>query len=381
MYNIENKIINYIQKHLIILGLILLTIISIIIRWALMDYKSGDYNAYLINWWNEIKTYSGINSLGHTIGDYNVPYLVCLLILTHITNNALYGIKIFSICFDYICSISIALIIYQLSFNKFKSFLGYAITIFAPTLILNSSYWGQCDSIYVSFILLCIWQLTKENYTCAFILYSIAFSFKLEAILFLPVLIILYFTNRKFTILNFALIPSIFIVSTTPAIIAGRSMLNILLVLQNQTKEYKSLTLNYPNFYAFLSGDYKYFKIFGIWLTIGILGIILISLIKNNIVIYNQSLLKLSILIILICLFFLPSMHERYGLIIDLLSIALLLLHPQYYYITIGINFVSLIGYIAYFCGISDYIWKFTSIILFLVMMLTIKICKISNQT
>jgi len=213
------------------------------------------------------------------------------------------------------------------------------------------------------------------------LLYYILLLFLLEAILFLPVLIILYFTNRKFTILNFALIPSIFIVSTTPAIIAGRSMLNILLVLQNQTKEYKSLTLNYPNFYAFLSGDYKYFKIFGIWLTIGILGIILISLIKNNIVIYNQSLLKLSILIILICLFFLPSMHERYGLIIDLLSIALLLLHPQYYYITIGINFVSLIGYIAYFCGISDYIWKFTSIILFLVMMLTIKICKISNQT
>lgn len=365
MSTIELKAIKWIQKNILLIGIIIFTIISFCIRWSCINYKSGDYNSFLINWWNGAKQYHGFPSLRIMFGDYNVPYMVLISALSYITDNGLYAIKLLSISFDYVCAIGIGLIIYQLTLDKFKTMLGYVLITFSPTLILNSAFWGQCDSIYVSFLILCVWQLMREHYTCAFILYSIAFSFKLEAVLMLPILIILYFVNKKFSIINFALIPAIFVISTIPAIIAGRTMSNIFWTLQAQTKEYDRLTLNYPNLYAFINGEYKYFRAFGIWLTIGLLGIVLILIMIKNLEINHENFLILSIFTILIGLFFLPSMHERYGLIIDLLSIAFLIIYPRDYYITLGINFVSLIGYIACLWGINDYTWKFTSLVLF----------------
>lgn len=48
-------------------------------------------------------------------------------------------------------------------------FITFAVVIMLPTVILNSAYWGQCDSIYTTFIILTLLYLYKGKYHGAFV--------------------------------------------------------------------------------------------------------------------------------------------------------------------------------------------------------------------
>lgn len=64
-------------------------------------------------------------------------------------------------------------------------------------MILNLSVWGQCDSIYVTFVIWTIYFLYKEKYRKAFIFLGIAFAFKLQAVFIMPIVFYMYFTKKN----------------------------------------------------------------------------------------------------------------------------------------------------------------------------------------
>ncbi len=71
--------------------------------------------------------------------------------------------------------------------------LGYVATLLAPVMILNSSFWGQADSIYTAALLACLYFLLLRRNWLAFLSFGIAFAFKLQAIFLAPLLVILWF--------------------------------------------------------------------------------------------------------------------------------------------------------------------------------------------
>jgi hypothetical protein len=103
--------------------------------------------------------------------------------------------------------------------------------------------------------------------------------------------------------------------------------------------------------YAFFKGDYKLFVVFGILLTVAVLGLIALYIIHKGYNISNSNIVSVTILLIYICLFFLPAMHERYGIVIDILSVIYYVVKRKKIYIPIIINFVSLIAYTKFLFG------------------------------
>ena len=194
--------------------------------------------------------------------------MLFLSIITYIKINPLYLIKFFSCIFDFILAIYSSKIIYLITKNKNKSYFCYL------CIIINSSIWGQCDTIYTSFLIISIYYLLKTKYIYSFIFYGIAFSFKLQAIFLLPLFIILFFTTNKIKLYHFLIIPLVNGIMCLPAIILGRNILEVMLIYFTQTKSKMNITMNFPNiYYFFLNNTFikKYllaFKIIGTLFTI-----------------------------------------------------------------------------------------------------------------
>ena len=49
--------------------------------------------------------------------------------------------------------------------NKIYSILTYGLILVIPPVLVNSSMWGQCDSIYTTFILISLYYLLDKKYT------------------------------------------------------------------------------------------------------------------------------------------------------------------------------------------------------------------------
>ena len=359
---------NWIEKHSNILFFFIITLIAIVIRIMLIKYISGDYYSCLKPWFNELKQNGGLRGLSKEIGNYTPPYMTILALLTYLPVDSLISIKIVSIIFDFIGAYAILKIVEELlSEKKYKKKIGllfYTIYLFLPTVILNSSYWGQCDSIYTAFIYLSIYFLIKNDYLKAMIFYSLAFSFKFQAILILPLYVLMYISERKIKLKYFLLIPLTILVLSIPKIIYSHDILYCFKMYIGQSNIYNEyITLNFPNFYSiFLRGrDYNNSNLINTPFTelknVGILSCLVIFITLAFFVYHKKikfdkkAIIEFGLFSAFITTFFLPEMHERYFFLGSGLSILYLLLNKEKYYIPIGIELISLNGYIYFLFG------------------------------
>ena len=140
-----------------LLFIMCLFIFAFIIRWKLMPIESADYWGFLEDWMKQIRAAGGFPSLNQQISNYTSPYMYIMCIISYITDNDLYGLKMASILFDYLASIAVFLILYQITSNVRKTILGMAALLLSPTVVLDSAYWCQCDIIYTAFILFALY--------------------------------------------------------------------------------------------------------------------------------------------------------------------------------------------------------------------------------
>lgn len=348
-FKLDTIIIDFIEKNLSTIIFVSATLLSLIIRFSLLPYKSQDYIHHLSSWFQFLKDNGGLSGLRNYIGDYNAPYMIIMALLTYLKMNSLYLIKFVSIFFDYILSFSVYKFIFEYcSDNKNKKYyalIGYISVLFLPTLLLNSSYWAQCDVIYTTFIVLSLYYLYKDKIFKSLLFLGLAFSFKLQSIFILPVYIILYFRKKNFSLLYFLIIPIVDIILCIPAIIFKRSIIDCLTVYFKQTTSYSDyLTLNVPNLYTIMPGD-TYIAIVGIVLLLCIFIGLFFYIMRNKVKLTNEKILLVSILSILLCNFFLPYMHERYMFVADILSVLYFVCYKRNLFVVIGTQLISLCSY------------------------------------
>ena len=245
----------------------------------------------------------------------------------------------------------------------------YALTFCSITVILNSSFWAQCDSIYVAFILLSIYFLEKEKNIASFIFVGIAFAFKLQTVFILPFYIFYYISTQKISILHFLIIPITDIVMCLPAVLLGRPVKDIIEIYLVQTDYGKLIQMNCPNFYALIcnGNDMTYYyllKSFSIILTLTILGSVLCFAIYKKIDMTDkENILLTAIWTVFTCIMFLSSMHERYGYLIDILAIIYAMLNTKRIWLAIVCNLISLRGYCYYLFNYDILDIKLTAIL------------------
>lgn len=356
MLKIEEKIIDFCKKNYKIIFCVFITILALAVRVKMLNYNKGDYSIFLKPWFDNLKINGGFKALATYEGDYNAPYMTILALLTYLPIDSLFSIKFISIIFDFTLAISSACLVKSLvSKNKNEYFIAtYSLILFIPSVLLNSSCWGQCDSIYATFVVLSLLFLIKEKNVLSFIMLGLAFSFKLQFIFILPLYIILYITKKKISIFHFLIIPLVNIIMCLPAIIVGKPIIECLTVYFKQTSTYSSsLVMNFPNIYQIFNGNPDMFYTVGELFTIFICAFTLFYILHKNIKFNKEKILLLGIWFITIITFFLPGMHERYLFVGEVLSIVYYIVYRKNGFFALFINMCSIITYSNYLNGMN----------------------------
>ncbi len=314
----------------------------ICIRVSLLHFASRDYNVFLSGWLSQMREHKGFEALRVQIGDYNMPYLYFLFILSKFNLPDLILIKWFSCIFDFVCAIFVMKCVglkFQSAKGKIVSFLT---ALALPTVLMNSSYWGQCDSVLAAGVIASFYFVLKGNGRWATIMFALAFSFKLQAIFVLPAFIVAIVVG-KVKLKDLIYFPLTFIATLLPAILAGRSIVDSLSVYFMQTRQYPELTLNAPSVYQLISSNVSFesFNFLGIMLT-GFAALLLVYLcfvFKDKI--GQKQLITIFFLSSLLLPFLLPRMHERYFFIADIMSIIFLFYNPKRWYLSFITVFAS----------------------------------------
>lgn len=370
MTKIEFKFFDWVQKNILIIFLLAVTLLGTGIHFFGLDFQSGDYKSFLYPWWTQIEA-GGIKGLATQVGNYNIPYQIITYLFTLLPLGPLYSYKMLSIIFDLVLAISAGLVVYSFGKEKslFRAVITYAVVFCSITVILNSSFWAQCDSIYVAFILLALYFLKKDRNILAFVMLGIAFAFKLQAIFIIPFFLFYYISTRKISILHFFIIPAVDIIMCLPAVFLGRNIMDIFTIYAVQTDYGKQIQMNCPNLWAFMcngadTNNYYLLKGLSIALAVIVLGTGLSLLIHKRVNLGNtENLLLTAIWTVFTCLIFLSSMHERYGYLLDVLTIIYAVITLKRIWLPILCQLVSLRGYCYYLFTYEALDIKMTAVI------------------
>lgn len=376
MTKIEKRILDFIQKNVVLIFILLITICGYLMRICGINFESGDYQSFLLPWWDTISN-NGIKGLATQVGNYNIPYQIVIWIMTLLPMGPLAAYKTVSILFDLVLAISAGMVVFQYTKNhsKVKAAVTYSLIWCFLPIVFNSAFWAQCDSIYVAFILLALYFLKKDKSILAFVCLGFAFAFKLQFVFILPLFIYYYFSTKKFSILHFFIIPLVDIVLCLPAIFMGRNPLDIINVYIQQTDYGKLIQMNCPNLYALMcdGADTKYyelFKSFSIYLTFAILGTALAFIIYKKVNVKStETFLLTAIWSVFTCIMFLSSMHERYTYLLDILLIIYAVITFKRVWLPIVCSLISLRGYCFYLFNFTLLDLKTTAIVYFAVYM------------
>lgn len=306
-----------------ILIFILLSLLGLALRLFGIRFESGDWYESLSVWIGELDR-GGLQALSRYSGNYNMPYVTFLLFLTYLPIPPLTGIKCLSILFDYICAFTggrlAVLCCGETTAKKENIFLtAYGGILLAPTVIVNSSWWAQCDSIYVGFVFLALYYMLKDKTARSMIFWGAALAFKLQTVLAFPVVLIYYWKNKKFSFVWFLLIPITVEVLCLPAILGGCSPLVALTTYLGQTGENQSMCYFYSNFWTFF--NYAPYWVFGRMAVVGtavLLLLIAVLILRREERFGPDNILPYFVWITMTALCFLPNMHDRYGYMMEL---------------------------------------------------------------
>lgn len=368
----DNKIKDFFTKkrNLIITYLIIISVIALYARIKMLGFESWDYINCIQAWIDTIIKKGNIKALKYSIGNYNIIYMTFLALISYLPFKHILMVKGFSIIFDFVCAIFGSLIIGELSKDKKNKLLYqsivYTVILFVPTVLMNSALWGQCDSIYTAFTIISIYLLLKDKMTLSFIFAGISFAFKLQFIFILPLYILLYFKKKNISLLHFLIIPLVNFITCLPAIIAGRSVKDCLMIYFEQTGQQNIvLTNNFPNIYKFINvffGDNQ--GTVGILFTVALIGIIVLILLYKQTKLAKENILELGLIFIIIMTQFLPFMHERYAFAAEVLLCIYVILNKGKHWLYLVVAQLAISSeYLSFMSSINQEYVDYLSII------------------
>ena len=368
------------------------------VRFLFIDQVSGDYRAFVSPWYDYLDVNGGFAAVGADISNYNPPYLYLLAAVTYLPLSKIVAIKLISMVFDVLMAVFAALIVRQRFPGPVLPLLSFAVVLFAPTVVVNSAAWGQCDSIYAAFCLGSLYFLLRNKPWWAAAFFGVALSFKLQAIFFLPVLIIVLVVNRQ-RLLALLAVPAAFALMLVPAILAGRDLSSLLMIYPNQVStggtatagagfsgggagagsgtgqlaqrsgaqsgfgaggrgfgraggSGNTLTQNAPTFYQWLGSSagaiWKYLGLAASALVV--VGVAATAWLRRR-PLTAADIVVLATTVVLAVPFFLPEMHERYFYLADVLTIVMAFYVRRYWPVAVVVSACSLLSYAPFLWG------------------------------
>ena len=324
-------------------------ILGVIVRLPGIYYRSSDYMLYLKLWYYTIVD-EGLAVWEWGFSNYNVPYLYLLALATVYLPNLspLIFIKAVSIMFDFV----LAFFVYKCVRFKYKRtetipVLAALVTLFAPFVILNSSVWGQNDSIYTALLIACLYALLRERQAWAFIAFGLSFSIKSQAMFLAPLFLWLLMRKRVKLRYLFLSLP-VYLILLLPAWFMGRPLGELLLIYFNQVGNYGLLSEDAPNLYEWIPNHYYHWYPVGIVFTIFAVLVVAFFVYKSRVDITPNVLVYLATFSTLMVPFLLPMMHDRYFYPASVIAIVFAFYIPKYWFIPVVIGLVATLAGFPY---------------------------------
>jgi len=333
-----------------LIAAVLVVALAVVIRVELFGFQSSDYRAFVAQWYDFIKSNGGFAAMRYQFADYNVPYLYLVAVLTYLPVPVLAGVKTISVLGDLL----LAFFVYRLVALRYPrgwtAFAAGATVALLPTVIMNGSMWGQCDSIYTAFGVGGLYFALRSRPWLACVFFGVALAFKLQIIFLLPVLAVLVL-RRQVPWRALLAIPAAVVALDIPALLAGASPGQLISVYANQMGEYAQLTLNAANIYQLIdfgtaAGAVRNIAVF----VTGelVLGLVLYAVVNKRPLTPTRVVLLATTFVALIP-FFLPAMHERYFYLADVLSVVVAFYLPRRLWpVPVLVQFASAFSYVPF---------------------------------
>lgn len=324
-------------------------ILAVVIRLICVPNKSVDYKYFLDPWYEYIVTHGGFSAFKDAFYDYTPSYLYWLLIAATLLSGVpkILGIKLFAMIIDFVCAFfTYKIVKLKYPVGRMANWAFLAVML-SPTVIYNSSLWGQCDVIYTTGLIACIYFLSIHKQIPALISFGIALSFKLQAMFLAPLLLILLIKKRIFWF-YLPIIPLVYLTFMLPAWIAGRPIKELLLVYFSQASKYKELAKNVPNLYQWIPNEFYNIVVpIGLLLTVFAMLVLAYIVYRSQLEITQDRLIYLATISVFFMPYILPKMHERYFYPTDILSIIFAFYFPQYRWVAISVQLASFFSYLG----------------------------------
>ncbi len=341
--NIPQYIVELLYKKSTWLALI---IAGLLIKLALFPVATGDYVVFFEPWIQFIKTHDYTSSLKYNFYNYPPTYIYLLIGIAKTGLYPLYAIKAISVVFEFLAAFFIGKIAWLKYKNNLVIWISLAIVPILPTVLLNSSYLSQCDSIYASFVFGSIYFLLRKKQLLTVVFLALAFTFKVQTVFILP----LYFVamlRGNIRWYYFIIIPVFFLLSIVPASSFGRPYTELLSTYYSQANQYRFLTVEFPNLYIWIDNEYyEIMKLAGIILTCCSTFFAGFILSQKKFKFNYELWIQLALISAVTIPFILPGMHERYMYVGDILGILYFIVFRKNILIPISILSVSLYSYI-----------------------------------
>lgn len=341
-----------------LLLIIFATVFGCSIRYALRNVVAGDYKMFFEPWVATLREagggFQGLSAEFEYV-DYTTPYLLILSFISICPFfNTLILMKMVSVFFDFVAAIAVGFIVYEMTDKKQSGYMAYAVMLFVPTIVANGAMWAQCDIIFTSFVMLSLLFMLKDKPRASLIFYGIAFAFKLQTLFIAPLYVLLW-VKKRMKIQHFLWLPIMYFIGIIPSWIAGKNLwelLTVYLFQANGEMDIYKLSHKFPNVYQIIGTDsfLREYADAGIYFTLAVLMVLMYYIAQKNFTFTKDLIIRMGMFFVMVVVFFLPHMHERYGILADVLSVIVAFSNPRKFYvplIAIGCSFAGYTMYLA----------------------------------
>ena len=300
-----------------------LSIVGLALRWTGIRFEGVDYEVCLEPWYQQLKAGGTLAAIADYDGDYNVFYITILYLLTLIPVKPIISIKMVSILFDYVAAFAVTQAAMsageETGRGRFYGALAYGLVLCNPVAVINSGYLAQSESIWAGLALLGFWYLSQEKPIRGMWMLGFALVMKLQAVFILPIVLVLYFYKKKFSILHLLWIPVAIQVSSIPAIIGGCGFDVAYRTYFRLMGEYPFMYYYYPNIWTFFKeAPYYLFGKVAIVLAFTALLMFAVLFVQSGRRYTMKDYLEYVAWTTMTCAMLLPCMHERYNYIAEM---------------------------------------------------------------
>ena len=295
-----------------LLGLLLMlggALCGMLLRLVFLRHVSPDYENYLAGWMTELSALSFPEAMQRQIGEYNVLYQYLLFLAGRLPVPALSAVKAVSFMGDALLAGGMA---HLAGARKGRG--AWFAALLLPTLVLNGAMFSQCDSLYSA---CAVWGLALSlegrpgRSACCF---ALSLAFKLQALFLFPVLPLLW-AGRKLRLCDAGIFLLTLLGCAVPALVGGKSPAAILSYYTGQTGLYTGLTYGAPTLFGLMETQgldvYAYGR-FGVLLALGAAMFILSCGVRKGEGLPDAEIIRFAVLTVILVVFLLPRMHERY---------------------------------------------------------------------